>query len=235
MPVTGWIWDIIDILRRAGKLQCLTARNMHCGDGRLRLRWRPVWQWDPLMTRILADFFEQDPVSCARGLIGCHFRWHGCVGRIVETEAYDALDDPACHTWFRPSTRAFVDRQRAGDAYVYMNYGVHWLFNILVKGGERSGFVLFRALEPVSGLELMRGRRTGVKDKLLGAGPGRLTRMLGIDGTAHGTSFLGRAECGILRGESVEACAGPRIGISRATDLLWRFGDPSSPSLSRKF
>ncbi len=187
------------------------------------------------MTRILADFFKQDPVTCARGLIGCHFLWHGCVGRIVETEAYDSVDDPACHTWFRPSTRAFVERHRAGDAYVYMNYGVHWLFNVLVKGGKRSGFVLLRALEPVAGLEFMRERRQGVPDYLLGSGPGKLTRVLGIDGSTHGMSFLRSTGCGILRGEAVEPCAGPRIGISRATDLLWRFGDPSSPALSRKF
>lgn len=187
------------------------------------------------MQPILEDFFTRDPVSCARGLIGCHFVWHGCVGRIVETEAYDSEDDPACHTWFRPSTRAFVERQAAGDAYVYMNYGVHWLFNILVKGGKRSGFVLFRAIEPVAGLDLMHQRRPGVKAPLLGAGPGRLTRALGIDGAAHGQRFLREEGCGILHGAPVKPVAGPRIGISRATDLMWRFGDPESPSLSRKF
>ena len=187
------------------------------------------------MERVFEDFFRQDPVTCARGLIGCHFAWHGCVGRIVETEAYDSVDDPACHTWFRPSARDFVGRQSAGDAYVYMNYGVHWLFNILVKGGRRSGFVLFRALEPVSGLERMRERRLGVKDALLGAGPGRLTRAFGIDGSAHGANFLRLEGCGILRGEPVETVAGPRIGISRALELHWRFGDPNSDSLSRKF
>ena len=187
------------------------------------------------MQRLLEDFFEQDPLTCARGLIGCHFRWHGCAGRIVETEAYDSVDDPACHTWFRPSTRAFVEKHHAGDAYVYMNYGVHWLFNILVKGGERSGFVLFRAVEAVEGIERMRERRPGVKDLLLGAGPGRLTKALGIDGSVHGRSFLRSSKCGILAGDSVEPIAGPRIGISRATHLHWRFGDPASASLSRRF
>jgi len=185
--------------------------------------------------RLLENFFQQDPLTCARELIGCHLHWNGCSGRIVETEAYDADDDPACHTWFRPSTRAFVATHEAGTAYVYMNYGVHWLFNVLVKGGPRSGFVLFRALEPLSGIECMRGRRPGVKDILLGAGPGRLTRALGIDGTAHGTRFLRAAQCGITRGEPAEIIAGPRVGISRATDLHWRFGDPASPSLSRRF
>jgi DNA-3-methyladenine glycosylase len=193
------------------------------------------WRTDSPVERLMEDFFEQDPVTCARGLIGCHFHWRGSVGRIVETEAYDSVDDPACHTWFRPSTRAFVERHRAGDAYVYMNYGVHWLFNVLVKGGARSGFVLFRAFEPVSGIERMRGRRQGVKDSLLGAGPGRLTRALGIDGAAHGRSFLRDAGCSIIAGDPVKTIVGPRIGISRATDLLWRFGDPDSPSLSRRF
>jgi DNA-3-methyladenine glycosylase len=185
--------------------------------------------------RILEDFFEQDPLTCARELIGCHFHWNGCVGRIVETEAYDSVDDPACHTWFRPSTRAFVEKHQAGDAYVYMNYGVHWLFNVLVKGGARSGFVLFRALEPVSGIEQMRERRPGTTDHLLGAGPGRLTRAFGIDGSAHGKHFLRSKTCAITPGEPPDIIAGPRIGISRATELHWRFGDATSPSLSRKF
>ena len=116
-----------------------------------------------------------------------------------------------------------------------MNYGVHWLFNILVKGGARSGFVLFRAVEALEGIEKMRSRRPGAKDLLLGAGPGRLTKALGIDGSVHGRSFLRHARCGIITGGPVETIAGPRIGISRATELHWRFGDPQSPSLSRRF
>lgn len=185
--------------------------------------------------RIDEEFFKQDPVTCARELIGCHFLWRGCVGRIVETEAYDSVDDPACHTWFRPSTRAFVVNHDTGTAYVYMNYGVHWLFNILVKGGERSGFVLFRAIEPLAGIGSMRERRPGVKDDQLGAGPGRLTKALGIDGKVHGTSFLRSSDCGIIRAGKVATVAGPRIGISRAQDYLWRFGDPASRSLSKSF
>lgn len=188
-----------------------------------------------MMKQISASFFERNPVVCARELIGAHFLWNGCVGRIVETEAYLSVDDPACHTWSRSSARAFVQNHRAGDAYVYLNYGAHWLFNVLVKGGDESGFVLFRALEPVSGIERMRGRREGVADRLLGAGPGRLTRAFGIDGSAHGSRFLELPECGIILGEPVAACAGRRVGISRATELPWRFGDPASVSLSRKF
>lgn len=187
------------------------------------------------MKQVDAAFFTRDPLTCARGLIGCHLVWGGVEARIVETEAYDSEDDPACHTWFRPATRAFVERQQAGDAYVYLNYGVHWLFNVLVKGGKRAGFVLVRAVEPVAGIELMRQRRPGVGDAMLGAGPGRLTKAMGIDGAVHGLAFLEVDGCGILKGRPGRVVAGPRIGISRAQDLPWRFGDADSPSLSRPF
>lgn len=187
------------------------------------------------MERLVAEFFERSPVDCARELVGSQFVWRGCVGRIVETEAYLSVDDPACHTWNRPSARAFVAAHQAGDAYVYLNYGVHWMFNVLVKSAQGSGFVLFRALEPVSGIERMRVRREGVVDHLLGAGPGKLTRAFGIDGSQHGMKFLDHPDGGILRGEWVPTIAGGRIGISKATELPWRFGDPASRSLSRKF
>ncbi len=163
------------------------------------------------------------------------FHWRGCSGRIVETEAYAAIGDEACHTWSRPSARAFVAAHEPGSAYVYRNYGIHWLFNFLVKGPEGEGFVLLRALEPVAGLEEMRERRPGVPDHLLCAGPGRLTRAFGLDGDLHGMAFLDDANGGVTRGETVEIVAGGRIGISQAKELPWRFGELGSKSLSRKF
>ena len=188
------------------------------------------------MRKLGEGFFKRDALTCARELIGCRFVWHGCEGRIVETEAYDAVDDPACHTWFRPRARTFVASHHAGDAYVYLNFGCHWLFNILVKGPRAAGFVLFRALEPVAGMEIMHERRGAVRETRLAAGPGCLTRAFGINGTTHGASFLNSESCGIYQDRGVTSCvAGPRIGISRATELLWRFGDPASPSLSRRF
>lgn len=188
------------------------------------------------MRRLDAAFFERNPVDCARELIGAHFEWAGCVTRIVETEAYLSVDDPACHTWFRPSARDFVERCDAGTAYVYLNYGVHWLFNVLVKAPTVSGFVLLRGVEPVCGVEEMRVRRPGVPDHALGSGPGKLTKAMGIDGSAHGCSFLSSAGFGMSLEESpVETVSGGRIGISRAKELPWRFGDPHSLSLSRKF
>lgn len=180
-------------------------------------------------------FFTRDPVDCARELIGCHFRWKGCAGRVVETEAYRATGDEACHTFFRPSVRNFVSNCAPGDAYVYLNYGVHWLFNIVVKGGEYEGFVLIRALEPTVGISEMRTRRGAMKDTNLTSGPGKLTKALGIDLEANGKAFLGKKDRGIFRGEATEIVSGLRIGISKATDLPWRFGEKDSRYLSRPF
>lgn len=187
------------------------------------------------MNRISSSFFTSDPVECARDLIGCSLFWKGCSGRIVETEAYRAAGDEACHTWLRASSRDFIERHQAGDAYVYLNYGVHWLFNILIKGKEGNGFVLIRALEPKDGIENMRTRREGKADQLLTAGPGRLTQALGIGQGDHGCRFLEEKDRGILKGNCQRIISGPRIGISKAVELPWRFGDPASLHLSKKF
>jgi len=181
-------------------------------------------------------FFERSPVQCARELIGCRFVWRGCVGRIVETEAYAAVGDPACHTFFRPSARDFVARHPAGTAYVYLNYGVHWMFNVLVKGPEGEGFVLFRALEPIAGLARMRRRRGVEIPVALCSGPGKLTRALGIDGKIHGRQFLGCKTTGILAAdrEGPQAVvADRRIGIRKGRALPWRFLGAESPFVSK--
>src|ERR1044071_3062427 len=103
-------------------------------------------------------FFQRDPINCARDLIGAELIWGDCAGLVVEVEAYAAIDDEAAHTFTRPSARSFIERNKAGAAYVYFSYGNHWMLNVLVKG-EANGFVLFRALEPRRGVKLMKKRR----------------------------------------------------------------------------
>ena len=185
------------------------------------------------MQRLDSSFFERAPDACARELVGALFVWKGASGRVVETEAYAAEGDPACHTFFRPSARTFVERHPAGTAYVYLNYGVHWLFNILVKGPMGCGFVLLRALEPVEGIERMLARRPQVGPNGLCSGPGKLTRALGIDGSSHGAPFLDDEATGLFGGPVLEVVACPRIGISRGRDLPWRFVEAGSPHASR--
>ena len=179
------------------------------------------------------SFFQRDPVTCARELIGCTLRWGRCAGVIAETEAYGAVNDEACHTWSRPSARSFVATHPPGAAYVYFNYGMYWMLNVLVKGGSEDGFVLFRAIEPTAGIAAMTRRRAAnLKSKILNpksaawlcSGPGKLAQALGVTGRDHGRDFCAGAGAGFHRADgAVEIDAGPRIGISRAQHLAWRF------------
>ncbi len=181
---------------------------------------------------IRPQFFRRDPLTCARALIGCHLRWGPCRGIVVETEAYDAEGDPACHTFFRPGARAFVAEHQAGDAYVYLNYGVHWMLNVLVKG-SRLGFVLIRALEPLEGLDAMsRARGTRVRTALC-SGPGKLTRAIGVTGKHHGMDLCGDPAFAFHRAGPLDVEVSARIGITRAMDFPWRFSAAGNPHVSR--
>lgn len=180
------------------------------------------------------SFFERDPRVCARELIGCALRWDGCEGVIVETEAYSAVGDPACHTFFRKGAREFVAAHPAGTAYVYLNYGVHWLLNVLVRAAEEAGFVLIRAVEPTLGLDAMRLRRGCADPRAWCSGPGKLTAAFGIRGEAHGTDLCADPGRGFGPGAGrvrVETCK--RIGITKAAELPWRFLAAGSPFVSR--
>jgi DNA-3-methyladenine glycosylase len=179
------------------------------------------------------SFFERDPVTCARELVGCRLVCGALGGIVVETEAYDAEGDEACHTAFRPSARAFIASHQAGAAYVYFNYGVHWMLNVLVKG-TRLGFVLIRALEPVHGIEQMKEKR-GMEDLTrLCSGPGKLTEALGVGGAHHGRDFCSHPDFAFAAGRSNQITKSSlRIGISRARDRPWRFYAPDNPHVSR--
>ena len=171
-----------------------------------------------------APFFKRDPVTCARELIGCELIWGDCSGVIVETEAYNAVNDEAAHTFSRPSARSFINRNEAGTAYVYFNYGMHWMLNVLVKG-EENGFVLFRALEPRTGVKLMNKRR-GVADvKRLCSGPGKLTQALGIKGRDHEMSLCTDPQHCFVRNSNttIDVVADARVGITRSAHYPWRF------------
>lgn len=169
------------------------------------------------------DFFERDPLSCARELIGTELIWGRCAGIIVETEAYSAVDDEASHTFVRPSARAFVSRHDAGTAYVYFSYGAHWMLNVLVKG-KVNGFVLFRALEPTKGISLMQ-RRRGLQDiRKLCSGPGKLTQAMDIARRHHEMNLCrDPTHCFAWKSAKAEAVADRRIGITKSAHLPWRF------------
>lgn len=183
---------------------------------------------------IAASFFTRDPLVCARELIGTELVWETCSRIVVETEAYLTLGDEACHTFARPSARAFVERNTAGAIYIYMNYGVHWMLNVLVKGGPRSGLILIRALEPRRGLSFMRARRRVEDVHRLCSGPGKLAQALDIAKRHHELNICTDPRYSFRREEDLDApvIADPRIGISRATDFPWRFTLAGSPFVS---
>ena len=182
---------------------------------------------------IPVSFFERDPLICARELIGAELIWGNCSGVLVETEAYNAINDEACHTFMRPSTRAFIERNKAGAAYVYFNYGMHWMLNVLVKGQE-NGFVLIRALEPKAGIERMKKRRKLDDVKRLCSGPGKLTQALDITDRHHEMDLCSDPRhCFAHDTETtVKIVADQRIGITRSAHLPWRFTLHGSPFVS---
>lgn len=175
------------------------------------------------------DFFQRDVVTVARDLVGVELVWRGCSGIIVETEAYAVEGDDACHTASRPSAREFVQSKPPGAAYVYFNYGMYWLFNLLVKGGDRDGLILIRALEPVKGIAEMQSRRSKEKLHDLCSGPGKLAMALGITGEDHGSPLAGKGRpSGVglrlpAHGRAHEVAEDIRVGISKAVGHPWRF------------
>ncbi len=183
---------------------------------------------------VQASFFKRDPLTCARELIGTELIWDDCSGIVVEVEAYAAINDEAAHTFTRPSARSFIDRNNAGAAYVYFNYGMHWMLNVLVKG-NRNGFVLVRALEPRRGIELMKKRR-GIDDvKRLCSGPGKLTQALDITNRHHEMDLCSDRRYCFARNTKTPAdvVADKRIGITRSAHYPWRFTLRESPFVSR--
>ncbi len=157
-------------------------------------------------------------------------------GRIVETEAYGYIDDPASHAYTGPTARNRVMFGDVGRAYVYFTYGNHFCVNVSARSGTEAGAVLIRGIEPVDGVEMMKEFRPVDDTVSLTSGPGKLTQALKITSALNGVDMTNAAselhiELGI---KPVRVLATPRIGITHATDMQWRFIDPSSPYLSRK-
>lgn len=176
--------------------------------------------------------FERPAVETAAALIGNTLLIDGVGGVIVETEAYDKLD-PASHSFRGPTPRNRAMFGPPGHAYIYRSYGIHWCLN-LVCGPEPGSAVLIRALRPTAGLDVMRGRRGLEAEKLLCAGPGRLCQALGITAALDGLSLLA-APFQLISNAPLDVITGRRIGITKAVDMPWRFGERGSPFLSRPF
>jgi DNA-3-methyladenine glycosylase len=184
---------------------------------------------------IRTTFFRREPILCARELVGAELIWETCAGTIVETEAYLAENDEACHTFSRPSARAFIERNKPGAAYIYFSYGAHWMLNVLVKGAS-NGFVLIRALQPLRGIERMKKRRGVDDERRLCSGPGKLTQAFDITNRHHKMNLcIDPRHCfAYSSGEDVDVVADERIGVTRSAHHPWRFTVRGNPFVSRR-
>jgi DNA-3-methyladenine glycosylase len=176
----------------------------------------------------------------APSLLGCWVvtdRPEGRVAlRLTEVEAYSGEgQDPASHAHRGPTPRAAIMFGPPGRLYVYFSYGVHWCANVVVGPEGRGSAVLLRAGEVVVGEELARSRRPAARtSRDLARGPARLTQALGIGPGDRGVDLLD-PDSGVRlhRGTAPAAVsAGPRVGISLATDLPWRYWESDAPSVS---
>jgi DNA-3-methyladenine glycosylase len=178
------------------------------------------------------DFFARSVHEVAPDLIGVTLLVDGVGGRIVEVEAYDQ-EDPASHGYRGRTARNEVMFGPPGHAYVYRSYGIHWCLNLVCSGEGVPEAALIRALEPTAGLDEQRRRRGVDELRALCSGPGKLCQALGITGEHDGLALDAPPFRLEPREHVPKILTGPRIGITRATALSWRYALAGSPYLSR--
>jgi DNA-3-methyladenine glycosylase len=187
------------------------------------------------------SFYDRPTLTVAEALLGkvlVHRTARGtAAGMIVETEAYIGEDDPACHAAPGPTARNAPLYGRPGIAYVYLNYGIHYLVNAVTEAEGRPAAVLIRALEPIEGLGLMKKRRAragrSVDDHDLCRGPGNLTRALGITIAENRLDLASGPLVIEDRGFAADRISwGPRIGIRVGVERAWRCWVADHPAVS---
>jgi DNA-3-methyladenine glycosylase len=184
--------------------------------------------------RLRRAFFNRSVLEVAPDLIGATMLFDGVGGRIVELEAYHHTE-PAAHSFRGPTPRNAVMFGPAGYVYVYRSYGIHWCLNFVCEPKGSASAVLIRAIEPTVGLKVMRRRRGLTDERLLCAGPGRVCEALGITVVQNGMALDAPPFELFARAGTVEVVTGPRIGITKAAELPWRYGLKGSRFLSKPF
>jgi DNA-3-methyladenine glycosylase len=188
------------------------------------------------MAHLPCRYFVCPTLEVARDLLGQRLVYATGDGRlaglIIETEAYVGQDDLACHARFGLTPRSQIMFGAPGHAYVYLNYGVHWLLNIVTEPEGLPAAVLIRALAPEEGLSRMRARRgPRAAPGRLTDGPGKLTQAMGIDRTLNGEDLCAaQASLYVERARAVadvRVRRGPRIGLNNTPEpwksIPWRF------------
>jgi DNA-3-methyladenine glycosylase len=178
-----------------------------------------------------ASFFSREVTLVARDLLGAEFMVDGVGGLIAETEAYHPTE-PASHAHRGRTERNSSMFLGPGHVYVYRSYGIHWCLNFVCSDASA---VLIRAIEPTAGIEKMAERRGLANPRDLCSGPGKLAEALGVT-RAHDGLLIDAAPFRFRLADSTRPVViGPRIGITKAADLPWRFGIAGSAFLSKAF
>jgi DNA-3-methyladenine glycosylase len=170
-------------------------------------------------------------------LLGAHLTANGVTVRLSEVEAYSGVGiDPASHAHRGRTARNAVMFGPPGHAYLYFTYGMHWCMNVVTGPDGEASAVLLRAGEVVDGVQTARARRPAARrDVDLARGPARLCSALALDGAAYGLDLLDPASPVRLLpapGPPVAVEAGPRVGVTGAHDIPWRFWVAGDPTVS---
>jgi DNA-3-methyladenine glycosylase len=182
-------------------------------------------------------FYTRPTLEVARDLLGKELLWRGNVapmgGVIVEVEAYLGAHDPASHAYRGETRRNRTMFGEAGHAYVYFTYGMHHCMNVVTEEKGTPHAILLRALAPSSGLAAWKAARPDLPLSKMASGPGRLCRALGIDRSHDGLDLV-RSDLVIRErpGKPFEVRSGPRIGISQAREMPYRFWIADEPAVS---
>lgn len=173
-----------------------------------------------------ADLLAGPAEQVAPLLLGAVLR-HGEVAvRLTEVEAYAGLSDPASHAFRGPTPRNEVMFGPPGHLYLYFSYGMHWAANVVCGPDGTAGGCLLRSGRVIEGAELARERRHGAPDRDLARGPGRLTQALGLAREHRGLDLFAGGPVRLEPDDDaseVEVACGPRVGVSQAADVPWRF------------
>ncbi|MBB5049504.1 DNA-3-methyladenine glycosylase [Rhodopseudomonas rhenobacensis] len=187
-----------------------------------------------LGARLKRPFFARSVHHVAPDLIGATLLVDGVGGVIVEVEAYHH-SDPAAHSYGGLTPRNAVMFGPPGVAYVYRSYGIHWCLNVVCEEQGSASAVLIRALAPTHGLAAMQWRRGVEDERALCSGPGKLAQALGVTIAHNGLKLDAPPFALHARLEQPDIVAGPRIGISKAAELPWRYGLRGSKFVSKPF
>lgn len=186
--------------------------------------------------RLDYDFFARETTVVAQELLGKVMEYRSISGIIVETEAYLGLNDPGSHSFRGKTKRNAVMFGQAGISYIYQIYGVHYCYNVTTDRGDIPAAVLIRALQPMTGIEIMKKNRQKEKIRDLCSGPGKLVQALDIPISLNGTNVV-NGPVGFYDSDDLgdfQIVKSTRIGLSQGKESLLRYYVEHNPFISKK-